>query len=75
MRNIKSWWYWNVSSKFDTADLIALIWFPFMCIVCIWGIVDSYNETEKFSIQCEQKSGIVMKGLDQLICVDKSLVK
>ena len=74
-QRIQSWWYWNVSSHTSWVDIFAMVWFPFMAVVCIWAIWDCSNEAEKFSILCHSKNGVVLEGLNGYVCIDKSAVK
>ena len=74
IKQFQSWWYWNVSSKFDCVDLFATFWFPFMCVVCIWGIWDSAKEQDRFALQCRAKDGIVLQGQNGYVCVDKKFI-
>ena len=48
-QRIQSWWYWNVSTKYDAVDLFVFTYFPFLVIMSICGMIQSYNDKQKLA--------------------------
>ena len=74
-KTFKSWWYWNVRSKLDTVDIIAVFWLPVMTVICIWAIWSGADKADKFAEQCQEKNGVVLQGQNGYVCLDKNLIK
>lgn len=72
--SIKSWWYWNISSKYDSLDVFVFVFFPLMVVGMIvlgyCGIV----EKRELSAQCEVKGGVLVSTHKKYYCLNKEVV-
>ncbi len=73
--NVKSWWYWKVSSKFDIVDIVFALWIPVFCGSILWGIISENNRAESFNQQCSIKNGVMVQGYNEYLCVDKQAIR
>lgn len=72
----KSWWYWNISTKYDALDLFVYTYFPFVVFLMVLAMYNSYEHRKEFLAYCESKNGVVVKGVDkQYHCMSKEAVK
>ena len=75
MNSIKSWWYWNVSSKYDAMDLFVFTYFPALVILIICMAISEGRERKEFTAQCSVKDGVVIKDNRKLYCIDAKVIK
>lgn len=69
--NIKSWWYWNVSTKYDSLDLFVFVFFPAMIVLMLWmGFTDKIDKQHK-TADCEAKGGVLISTKKVDYCIAK----
>lgn len=74
MMSMKSWWYWNVSTKWDSLDLFVFVFYPCLLALLIFVMFEEHQEKMAFATECSAKGGVVVKG-NGLLCIDKSAIK
>lgn len=75
-RSVSSWWYWNVSSKYDVLDLFIYTFYPLLIAAILWIALDEHKQRTTYSAVCEAKGGVVLKSDKKYICVDlKDILK
>jgi len=50
-KTFKSWWYWNISSKYDGIDIFMFIGFPLMIVLFIFIAIGLHNEKKELSAE------------------------
>jgi len=69
--SIKSWWYWNVSSKYDATDAFVYIGFPLMIVGMIYVAYLVHQNNQELVAACEAKGGALISTQTRRFCVDK----
>lgn len=73
--SFKSWWYWNVSSKYDSIDLFVYIFYPALVVALIIVMIGENKERKEFTVACEAKGGVAVKADRKFVCIDKEVIK
>lgn len=71
MSKFKSWWYWNVSSKYDSLDLFVYTGFPLLIAAVVFLAAIDADKRSYFKQQCESKGGVLISTQRGHHCIDK----
>lgn len=74
--SIKSWWYWNITSKYDGLDIFMFTFFPLLIVAMIVVGVMVHEEKKQNASICESKGGVLMSTHRSYYCIDvKAIIK
>jgi hypothetical protein len=73
-KTFKSWWYWNISSKYDGIDIFMFTGFPLMIVLFIFIVIGLHNEKKELSAECEKNGGVLVSTHKQYYCIDKKVL-
>ena len=73
-KTFKSWWYWNISSKYDGIDIFMFTGFPLMIVLFIFIAIGLHNEKKELSAECEKNGGVLVSTHKQYYCIDKKVM-
>lgn len=74
LEELKSWWYWKVSSKYDATDIFMFTFFPCMIVAMLGLGYVGMIEKDQLARECEEKGGALVSTHKRHVCVDKKVI-
>lgn len=72
--SLKSWWYWNICSKYDSSDYMLFVFLPIMLIMMGGLAFAAVAERREIAVACEAKGGYLISTHKRYVCLDKNVV-